>query len=36
MNDIMRFFDYRWKHDKLIAFQDEADLAILEQLPEEI
>ena len=36
MQKIIQLFDYRWKNDKLIAFQDNADIDILDQLPEEI
>lgn len=29
-------FDYKWKNDKLLAFEDEADATICEQLPDDV
>lgn len=34
--DIEAHFDYRFNNDKLIAFREEKDLSIFEQLPEEV
>ena len=30
------FFDYKWEHDKNAAFQDEVDLQLFSQLPDEV
>ena len=34
--DIEAFFDYKWTHDKNMAFKEEQDKSIFEQLPEQV
>jgi hypothetical protein len=29
-------FDFKWKNDKLLAFTDDADASICDQLPEDV
>ena len=36
IDNIMQFFDYKWKMDKNQAIDEEAEIALLMQLPSEV